>query len=44
VPDLHCTKSTQKMAAFFFIIVLLHLTAGFGWVLYKIAFQKNEPK
>ncbi len=32
------------MAAFFFTIVLLHLVAGFGWVLYKIAFQKNEPK
>jgi hypothetical protein len=33
------------MAAFFFIIVLLHLLLGFGWVLYKISFSKKEhPK
>lgn len=32
------------MAAFFFTVVLLHLVVGFGWVLYKIAFQKNEHK
>lgn len=32
------------MAAFFFTIVMLHLVAGFGWVLYKIAFQKKASK
>lgn len=32
------------MAAFFFTIVVLHLVAGFGWVLYKIAFQQNDTK
>lgn len=32
------------MAAFFFTVVMLHLIAGFGWVLYKIAFQKNGSK
>lgn len=34
---------TIVMANVFFIIVLLHLLAGFGWVLYKIGFQ-NKPK
>lgn len=41
-----CTLTVQKsivMANVFFIIVLLHLLAGFGWVLYKIGFQ-NKPK
>ena len=30
------------MAAFFFGLVMLHLIAGFGWVLYKIASPKKN--
>lgn len=30
------------MATFFFIIVLLHLAVGFGWLIYKMEFQKKE--
>ncbi len=31
-----------KMATFFFIIVLLHLALGFGWMIYKMEFQKRK--
>ncbi len=25
-------------------VIVLHLLAGFGWILYKLEFQKNKPK
>jgi len=32
------------MEKIIFAIVLLHVMAGFGWVLYKLQFQKKKPK
>jgi hypothetical protein len=32
------------MEKIIFAVVLLHLIAGFGWVVYKLQFQKREPK
>jgi len=32
------------MATIFFIIVMLHLVVGFGWLFYKMEIQKNKPK
>lgn len=25
-------------------VIILHLLAGFGWLFYKLEFQKNKPK
>lgn len=27
-----------------FGIVLLHIVVGFGWVIYKLGFEKKDPK
>jgi hypothetical protein len=27
-----------------FGVILLHLIAGFGWLFYKLEFQKDKPK
>ncbi|WP_318640117.1 hypothetical protein [Flavobacterium ardleyense] len=27
-----------------FGIILLHLVVGFGWLVYKLEFQKDKPK
>ena len=32
------------MEKIIFAIVLLHIIIGFGWVLYKLQFQKKNPK
>ncbi len=34
----------MSIANILFIIVMLHLAAGFGWVIYKLEFEKNEEK
>ncbi len=26
------------------IIIILHLVIGFGWLIYKLEFQKDKPK
>lgn len=31
------------MEKIIFGIVLLHVVAGFGWVVYKLQFQKKKP-
>lgn len=31
------------MEKIIFGIVLLHILAGFGWVVYKLQFQKKKP-
>jgi hypothetical protein len=30
------------MGTLFFVIVMLHLVAGFGWVLYKLTAKKEK--
>jgi hypothetical protein len=32
------------MAKIFFAIVLLHLVAGFGWLIYKLGFSRKNDK
>ena len=32
------------MNYFIFGIILLHLVVGFGWLVYKLEFQKEKPK
>lgn len=32
------------MKYFIFGIILLHIIAGFGWLLYKLEFQKDKKK
>jgi hypothetical protein len=32
------------MGKIIFAVVLLHIVVGFGWVLYKLQFQKKKPK
>jgi len=34
----------MSLANILFIIVMLHLAVGFGWVIYKLEFEKNKPK
>ncbi len=34
----------MSLANILFIIVMLHLAVGFGWVIYKLEFEKNEEK
>ena len=42
-----CTVKTLKkisMATFIFIIVLLHLAAGFGYLIYKLSTTKKSEE
>jgi hypothetical protein len=32
------------MEKIIFAVVLLHIVAGFGWVVYKLQFQKKKSK
>ncbi len=32
----------MTLANILFIVVMLHLAVGFGWVLYKLEFQKKD--
>ena len=32
------------MKYFIFTVILLHVIAGFGWLLYKLEFQKDKSK
>lgn len=32
------------MEKIIFGIILLHIIVGFGWVVYKLQFQKKDPK
>lgn len=32
------------MKYFIFGVILLHIIAGFGWLLYKLEFQKDKTK
>jgi hypothetical protein len=34
----------MSLANILFIIVMLHLAAGFGWVIYKLEFEKDDKK
>ncbi len=34
----------MSLANILFIIVMLHLAAGFGWVIYKLEFEKSEEE
>ncbi len=34
----------MSLANILFIIVMLHLAVGFGWVLYKLEFSKKKEK
>ncbi len=34
----------MSIANILFIIVMLHLAVGFGWVIYKLEFEKNKEK
>ncbi|GEM_PF-807005 len=34
----------MSLANILFIVVMLHLLVGFGWVIYKLEFQKNKEK
>ena len=34
----------MSLANILFIIVMLHLAVGFGWVIYKLEFDKRNKK
>jgi len=34
----------MSIANILFIIVMLHLAVGFGWVIYKLEFEKSNKK
>jgi len=37
-------QEIMSLANILFIIVMLHLAVGFGWVIYKLEFDKSDKK